>query len=326
MNRAGYHLKGLFLLLLFFLAAPASGKADFLHVVERGESLHSIAKKYHLTVKAIQEANGLQETKIRVGQRLAIPGEETKSGVKSQRKKGAEPGGEELPDWDIPETHTVKKGETLAKIGHLYHLSVEDMKAINDLKGKNLKSGQIIYLLPPLEAGNEEAERGENKGQKEKGEGRREVAQGNFKESEYEVDERDREVLARVAKAFLGLKYTRGGTSINGMDCSAFVQKVFRVINVDLPRTTREQFQIGYAVAREALRMGDLVFFRRGEARRPGHVGIYIGDGQFIHTSLRKKQVEVNQLENRYFARRFLGAKRIGEAAKQPEIEELGGK
>jgi cell wall-associated NlpC family hydrolase len=110
------------------------------------------------------------------------------------------------------------------------------------------------------------------------------------------------------------------------MDCSAFVQKVFRVINVDLPRTTREQFQIGYAVAREALRMGDLVFFRRGEARRPGHVGIYIGDGQFIHTSLRKKQVEVNQLENRYFARRFLGAKRIGEAAKQPEIEELGGK
>jgi cell wall-associated NlpC family hydrolase len=105
------------------------------------------------------------------------------------------------------------------------------------------------------------------------------------------------------------------------MDCSSFVQKVFRIFDVDLPRTTREQFQVGYAVAREALAIGDLIFFKRGQARRPGHVGIYLGNGQFIHTSLRKQRVQVNSLESRYFAARFIGAKRIGETQKQPEIE-----
>jgi len=278
-------------------------------------------------VKAIQQANGLRETKIRMGQRLMIPGEAAESGDVSRLKKVTEQesGEEEFPDWDIPETYTVKKGETLAKIAYRYHLAVEDVKANNPLMGKKLKPGQIIYLIPPLEAGNEEAGRDKDKGQEEKKEGREEPAQGSVKENEYGIDERDQQILARVAKAFLGLKYRRGGTSIHGVDCSAFVQKVFRVINIDLPRTTREQFQVGYAVAQEALRIGDLVFFRRGEVRRPGHVGIYIGNGQFIHTSLRKKQVEVNLLENRYFARRFLGGKRIGETAKQPVIEKLGG-
>ncbi len=314
MSRACSCLKGLFFSLLFILATSASGKENFTHVVERGESLYRLSKKYHLTMQVIQEANGLRDTKIRAGQSLVIPGEAAQSGVVPRQKKVPEPesGEEEFSDWDIPETHTVKKGETLGKIAHRYHIAVEDLQAVNALRGgKNLKPGQIIYLLPPLEAGNEKG-KAEGKGQEER-EGRKEPAQGSVKGNEYWIDERDRQVLARVAKAFLGLQYTRGGASINGMDCSAFVQKVFRIINVDLPRTTREQFQVGYAVAQEALRIGDLVFFRRGEARRPGHVGIYIGDGQFIHTSLRKGEVEVNLLENRYFARRFLGGKRIGE-------------
>ena len=63
----------------------------------------------------------------------------------------------------------------------------------------------------------------------------------------------------------------------------------------------------------DALKAGDLVFFRRTQARQPTHVGIYLGDNQFIHTSLKKKQVEIESTESGYFKSWFLGAKRIEE-------------
>ncbi|MCX5908043.1 MAG: C40 family peptidase [Deltaproteobacteria bacterium] len=122
---------------------------------------------------------------------------------------------------------------------------------------------------------------------------------------------KDPELLARTAKIFLGAKYRRGGSTINGLDCSSYVQKVFWVLGIALPRTAREQFQLGMGVAREALRAGDLLFFKRSRARHPTHVGIYIGNDQFIHTSLSKRRVQIDTLDNRYFRLRFMGAKRI---------------
>ncbi len=260
---------------LFILATSSPAKADLTYVVKRGDSLYSIAKKFHLSVEEIQEANDLDDTKIRAGQRLAIP--------------GIDPGG----------------------------------MAAEKKKGKKLKPGQIIYLQPPLKAKQEEIEGDGKEKREEKKEVSDEVAKVVVKRNEFLAEEKDQQLLVRVAKAFLGLKYSRGGTNINGMDCSAFVQKVFRIFDIDLPRTTREQFLVGYTVAREALRIGDLVFFKRGQARRPGHVGIYIGNGQFIHTSLRKHRVEVNNFENRYFSTRFIGAKRIEEVKERLEAEEI---
>lgn len=260
---------------LFILATSSPAKADLTYVVKRGDSLYSIAKKFHLSVEEIQEANDLDDTKIRAGQRLAIPG--------------------------------IDPGDTAAE----------------KKKGKKLKPGQIIYLQPPLKAKQEEIEGDGKEKREEKKEVSDEVAKVVVKRNEFLAEEKDQQVLVRVAKAFLGLKYSRGGTNINGMDCSAFVQKVFRIFDIDLPRTTREQFLVGYTVAREALRIGDLVFFKRGQARRPGHVGIYIGNGQFIHTSLQKQRVEVNSFENRYFSTRFIGAKRIEEVKERLEAEEI---
>ena len=98
---------------------------------------------------------------------------------------------------------------------------------------------------------------------------------------------KERDHFVRVASGYLGWKYIRGGNSSRGVDCSALVQRVFRVMGIDLPRTAREQFQVGYKVAREALEIGDLVFFKRNKATRPTHVGIYLGDGRFIHASLK---------------------------------------
>ena len=152
---------------------------------------------------------------------------------------------------------------------------------------------------------------------------RAELASDRVQDRGFLANEKEREHLVRVASGFLGLKYSRRGSTSKGMDCSALVQKVFWLIGIDLPRTAREQFQVGYKVAREALEIGDLVFFKRSKATRPTHVGIYLGDGRFIHASLRKQRVHIDNLDSRYFAARFIGAKRLEEVNRSPEPEAL---
>jgi len=126
------------------------------------------------------------------------------------------------------------------------------------------------------------------------------------------VDERVQSVLER-ALSLVGIPYRWGGTSPErGFDCSGLVKYVFSTaLGIDLPRVSREQARNGQLVERSALVAGDLVFFsvrRRG----PGinHVGIYLGDGRFIHAPRTGKDVMVSTL-NGYWSQRFARARRV---------------
>jgi cell wall-associated NlpC family hydrolase len=88
------------------------------------------------------------------------------------------------------------------------------------------------------------------------------------------------------------------------------VQKVFKELQINLPRTAREQSKVGTDVAQGDLRKGDLVFFHT-YASYPSHVGIYLGDGKMIHASSGKGEVTVSNLNSDYYQSRFLGAKRV---------------
>jgi cell wall-associated NlpC family hydrolase len=213
----------------------------------------------------------------------------------------------------------VKKGETLVKIARRYNLKVKDLKEINELKGSNLQIGQALRLKREGEEEESEAEVRET--DHSRLEASPDISQVQPKANEVFNEGKDSSTLVGVAQSFLGVKYRRGGTSlVHGLDCSAFVQKVFRVMGVDLPSTAREQFEVGLEVARDALRLGDLVFFEPSKGRRPAHVGIYIGNEQFIHTSLSKRKVRIDSLDTRYFSTRFIGGRRVEEPTKQPEI------
>jgi peptidoglycan DL-endopeptidase LytE len=272
--------------ILFLLASPAVLKADVTHTVKPGESLYGIGKKYRVNKEKILTANQLSGEAIRVGQKLIVPGAQ-----------------------DVPKTHKIKKGETLASVAKKYGLEAEDLKEINELKGPKLKAGQVIRLR--LE---EEEDSGAEKTESEKGLAEKQEASVSFVQGNgFLVGEKSRELLGRVAKSFMGFRYLKGGGSINGMDCSSYVQQVYKIFGIDLPRTAREQFRIGYAVAKDTLQVGDLVFFKRAKSREPTHVGIYIGDNRYIHTSQTKRQVDVDSLEGRYANLHFLGAKRIEE-------------
>ena len=294
--------------LILFLSGPGVLRADVIHNVKTGESLYTIGKNYRVAVEEILTANQLSGETIRAGQNLVIPGIKGKESPAA--KKASPPGGETAGASKSAQTHKVKKGETLASIAKKYGLEVEELKEINEGGGQKLKAGQVIRLRLEEDAEDLGAQKNEaHKGATESLEEPLAFVQGDG----FLVGEKSRELLGRVARSFQGFRYTKGGGSINGMDCSSYVQRVYKIFGIDLPRTAREQFRVGYTVAKNALQVGDLVFFKRPKSREPTHVGIYIGDSQYIHTSLTKRQVDIDSLDGRYANLHFVGAKRIEE-------------
>lgn len=119
------------------------------------------------------------------------------------------------------------------------------------------------------------------------------------------------EALLATAQSYLGTPYRFGGNRASATDCSGFVQMVFRQHGIALPHITRRQAHYGTFVDKDdALEPGDLVFFQTYR-KGPSHVGIYLGDGQFIHASSGSRKVIISRMNEAYYAKRFLGAKRI---------------
>jgi cell wall-associated NlpC family hydrolase len=113
--------------------------------------------------------------------------------------------------------------------------------------------------------------------------------------------------LTRDALRFLGTPYVFGGTSSSGFDCSGYVQHVFAMLGVSIPRTADAQFYAGSRI-KGRMKTGDLVFFQT-YLPGPSHVGIYLGNGKFVHAS--SHGVMVSSLSDSYWSTRYLGAKRF---------------
>lgn len=112
----------------------------------------------------------------------------------------------------------------------------------------------------------------------------------------------------------VGVTYRRGGTNADsGLDCSGFVQLVFRdAAGLVLPRTAREQSQVGNNVDKTELKAGDLVFFNTMR-HAFSHVGIYLGDNRFLHSPRSGSEVRVEDMRQSYWVKRYNGARRVVE-------------
>ncbi|MBI3297423.1 MAG: C40 family peptidase [Elusimicrobia bacterium] len=116
--------------------------------------------------------------------------------------------------------------------------------------------------------------------------------------------------VAEWARRELGRPYRHGGRApASGFDCSGLAWWTHHQAGIDIPPTSETQFRAGRQVGRSALRAGDLVFFTT-ERRGPSHVGVYIGEGLFIHSPKAGRDVSEDRLEQRYWKKRFLGARR----------------
>jgi peptidoglycan DL-endopeptidase LytE len=298
---------------MMMLLTPSPSHASKTHKVKKNESLYTIAKKYHVHVNDLKAANNLVNNHIRNGDKLVIPaGVATDSGG-SHGKKTKYSG----------DTYRVRKGDTLATVAKRTGVSIRELKRLNSLGKARLKPGRVLALRDAEEFDEAKAKAA-----------RRIAIRTNdlFNEKDYEQSlaeltepENDQDVdlskntelktdnvalLKSKAFSFLGTHYRFGGNSLRGIDCSAFVQQVFRKMEVSLPRTAREQYEIGSEVAPGDLQKGDLVFFRT-YASYPSHVGIYLGGSKMIHASSRDRRVVISTMDTPYYRSRFIGAKRI---------------
>lgn len=119
-----------------------------------------------------------------------------------------------------------------------------------------------------------------------------------------------RSELVKTAKRFIGIPYRWGGTTAkNGFDCSGLTMVSYRLNGLNLPRVSRSQYKAGRWVAKSKLRPGDLVFFATKGGKRVTHVGMYAGNGEFIHAPRTGKNVRIEKLSNKFFAKTYVGGR-----------------
>ena len=285
----------------FVLSAPAFSAVA--HKVKSGDNLYSIAKKYHVSVDKLKSTNNLTNQNLKLGQKLVIePDQKTKTrgSAKNNRKTKNAPQPvvyeEAESDGEFIE-YKVRRGDTVDKLASKFGVEKEDIIESNSNVGRRLSPGRVL-LIPKIsepEAGEEVVD----------------FSGGTMKP--WRTTE-EKFMLVKVAKSFMGAPYRYGGNSVRGLDCSAFVKKIYDIFDVQLPRSARDQYKTGPKVAREQLAVGDLVFFRtKRYAKYPTHVGIYIGDGNFIHSSSGHARigVKIDSLQTDFYNRTFIGATRV---------------
>jgi len=271
--KGGDGLKRFLLSALLVLLASTPSFSQ-VYIVKRGDSLYKIAKRFHTTVSKLKRENHLRSSFIRPGQRLYIP----------TRFHSVE--------W-YRKFKPKKSSETIAFIeesADTERIVSKEIYPITDVVYR--ESEELASVLStPLN-----------------------VKYDNWSlsilnDSEYKGT--FFKLLADIFKEIKNTPYVFGGTNPKfGLDCSSFTMYVYRKLGINLPRTAREQFNVGIPISKGELKPGDLVFFRT-YASYPSHVGIYIGNGKFVHFSSMFHGLAISSLKDRYFRRRFLGAKRI---------------
>ncbi len=296
---------GLFVLFLMFVLQINSGFAQERYTVRSGDSLYKISRSYGISVETLKTVNHLQKENLKLNQVLVIPtSREKEAGSVVQKASGH------------PTSYVVKKGDNLDGISKKAGLPVEEIKRINQLRTNSLRAGQTLLLSTPkgvIEDSDEEIGDPEETPEEEPEEARA-AAPDPSEPSGIWRNSEERSLFIRVVKTFLGVPYRFGGSTLKGIDCSAFVRKIYDIFNIHLPRTTWEQLRIGKLVGKGELEEGDLVFFRALTRRvNNRHVGIYIGNNEFVHASSRTREVRVDSLEAPYFSKRFLNGVRVKE-------------
>jgi peptidoglycan endopeptidase LytE len=300
------------------LALPQLVFASKTHVVRKSESLHSIARKYHVSVEELKSVNNLTGTHVDKGSRVIIPSHPE---ARAKKQKVAEK----------QKSYKVSKGDTLPKVAKKTGVKIADIRRFNGINGNKIKPGQVLALTDASVV--EEPVHSSAVVNRLQLVNRDLLNEQEFSDTLDELTDIHSERPVDLAKtleensagvnkikksaySFLGARYRFGGNSRNALDCSSFTQQVFREQKVNLPRTAREQFYVGNEVMRGDLQKGDLVFFQT-YARFPSHVGIYLGNRKMIHASSRDRRVVISSMDTPYYTSRFLGARRVGKDASE---------
>ncbi|MCL2877539.1 MAG: LysM peptidoglycan-binding domain-containing protein [Acidobacteria bacterium] len=324
------HIITVIVVLIALFATAAGFAQQQTYKVRQGDSLYKIGRMFNTTPETLKKLNDLENDKLNIGRILKVPAELPAASVKaaeapvvqSSLETAANTGNAEHPQIQQAQqarketqTYTVRQGDTISEIAKSFNIGLKDLTAANNIKNSNkLNIGQVLTIpgnsktvaetpaAKPAEATSELAAAA-----------LRVASRADLKPmgKEEELTVRDR--LVEAGFNMLGVRYRFGGTSEKtGLDCSALVKNLFDKFGFTLPRSSREQYKHGEKVAKEDLQKGDLVFFS-SSGKTPTHVGIYIGNNQFLHAASRAKKVIISDLGKTWYDFRYLGARRIME-------------
>lgn len=261
------------------------------HKVQKGENDWTISKKYDITVSQLHAANpGIDWTKLQIGQQINLP-------------SGTEP---------IGDVATIRTSRAMINTDNVRIRSEASTDSrVKTTVGRGtiatvLERDGAWYLLR-FPRGTEGWVRGDLL---------KAVSDSTPEPKKSEKGTAPKSINGDLASAVVqtaldqqGIRYSWGGTSRGGFDCSGLFYYVFKKHNIKLPRTSSEMSQFGTYVSKEDLQPGDLLFYKTGRSRRVNHVAMYIGNGKIIHASSYKHKVVVVPLAD--YTSPYAGARRI---------------
>lgn len=181
--------------------------------------------------------------------------------------------------------HVVQPNDTIWSISQIYGVNTSAVRELNNLQDDLIHPGQKLLICSDSSDNNVTLAR-------------------NTKSDNNDLGCR----IIEYAKTLIGVPYRSGGSSPAGFDCSGYTNYVYKQFNINLPRTSGGQYNCGKPVSANEAKPGDLVAFSSGS--RINHVGIYIGSGNFIHSSS-SRGITISSLNDSYWGPRFVGYSRV---------------
>jgi cell wall-associated NlpC family hydrolase len=262
-------------------APTSSTTTNGTYKIVPGDTLSAIALKHKMTLSDLKRKNKLTSNMIYPGQTLIVAATASPPPTTGSTENRPAPAPNPVPT-PVTQTgsdvvYTIKVGDTLGKIASLYGMSLQQLKSINNLSSDIIYAGKTLKVsgqTSPIES----------------------------------APVSSAQSLIQEAKKLLGTPYVWGGSTVSGFDCSGFIYYVFNKTGQNYIRTSAEgYFNRSYYVDKP--QPGDLVFFENTYKKGISHIGIYLGNNEFIHAG--DKAVEISNLNSPYYQKHFDSFKRF---------------
>ncbi|MGG0716204.1 LysM peptidoglycan-binding domain-containing protein [Robertmurraya massiliosenegalensis] len=260
------------------------------YTIVKGDTLSKIAKQHNITLSDLMKWNNLDHHIIYPGQKLKVSNSTPTTETKPQPEQSTDK--KETTVETATSTYLVQKGDTLSHISKKFGTTVSQLKSLNGLKSDLIFVGQTLKVS-----------------------GKETIVEAVKEESKTETTENvvtipaSAQKVIEESKKLLGVSYVWAGSTPAGFDCSGFIYYAFKSSGVSVSRLSTEgYYSRSYYV--DAPQPGDLVFFENTYKSGISHMGIYLGENQFIHASS-SKGVMISSLNEAYYQQRFDGFKRF---------------